>query len=205
MSVETALYGAAGGALALFLLLGVTVARAEHGQIDAVAAAARGHGTRLAAFFTFSGRNRFLTASFIVAIVVFAVLRKPLWIPLVILISQLLTQGIAELFKLAFARARPERFLIRRDRGHSFPSGHATTAIVFFTGWAIVVLFTSMPPPLKEGIAAILTAWALAIDWSRLALGAHYLSDVIAGTILGAGWMCLAIALVHHFASPFVL
>jgi undecaprenyl-diphosphatase len=60
---------------------------------------------------------------------------------------------------------------------HSFPSGHAMTAAAFGIPFAVAA-----PVP---GLAIVALGCAL-VSWSRLALGHHYLSDVVAGTLLGA-------------------
>ncbi|HJQ39082.1 MAG TPA: phosphatase PAP2 family protein [Thermoanaerobaculia bacterium] len=60
---------------------------------------------------------------------------------------------------------------------YSCPSGHAMTAAAF----GVPLAMTHLPAALLA-----LAIWA-AISWSRVALGHHYVSDVVAGTILGAG------------------
>jgi len=84
--------------------------------------------------------------------------------------------------KRLFARLRPfEHDATLRDVAapldrHSFPSGHAMTAAAF--GVPIVVA----APPIA--IPIVIAACAL-VSWSRLALGHHYLTDVLAGTAIG--------------------
>jgi undecaprenyl-diphosphatase len=60
---------------------------------------------------------------------------------------------------------------------YSFPSGHAMTAAAFGVPIAVAA-----PQP---GMLIVIVACAL-VSWSRMALGHHYLSDVVAGTLLGA-------------------
>jgi membrane-associated phospholipid phosphatase len=72
--------------------------------------------------------------------------------------------------------------------GLSFPSGHAQAAVV---GYAVLLLVFL---PVLHGVwrkAAITFAAAmvLAIGFSRIALGVHYLSDVVGGFLLGAAWV----------------
>ena len=95
------------------------------------------------------------------------------------------------LVKLAVDRARPVLpDPVAHAGGMSFPSGHAQSATV-----ATAVLLLVFLPLLRDrramrrmavGAAA---AWVLAIGFSRVALGVHYVSDVLAGYVLGASWV----------------
>jgi membrane-associated phospholipid phosphatase len=94
---------------------------------------------------------------------------------------------LAQLIKHLVGRARPslmpqlgpfhfDLFSIRASLA-SFPSGHATTAFAAATALALFVPVWALP----------LFAGATLIAASRIAVGAHYLSDVIAGCLLGIG------------------
>lgn len=163
---------------------------------DAAGVRLRAQATQLALAFTATGRTPFLAPAVIVSVGIFAAARWPLWIPLAMLISQLITQGIAETLKRLYCRTRPDYWHVGKEAGHSFPSGHATTAAVYFGGWALVTALSALPVEIKAAIAAAFVLWAIAIDWSRLALGAHYVSDVIGGTLLGFAWLAFASMLV---------
>ncbi len=175
---------------AAFVALGMLVSRRPLTRLDAEAVYFRGQATRIALLFTLSGRSRALTAACVLAIAIFALLRLPLGIPLIIAGSQLVSQLIVELCKMFFKRMRPDYWLVGREAGHSYPSGHATTAVVFFIGWALVVALSPLGGGVKTALIAALTVWSLGIIWSRLALGAHYLTDVTGGALFGAAWLC---------------
>jgi membrane-associated phospholipid phosphatase len=81
------------------------------------------------------------------------------------------------------------KFLVRRERPqgewgsiyrntdpHSFPSGHAARAFL------IAVVASALAP---LWLAILLWIWAPLVSLARVAMGVHYLSDVIAGAILG--------------------
>jgi len=83
------------------------------------------------------------------------------------------------LLKLAFKRRRPEGRWGVFDRlvdPHSFPSGHANRVAI------LAVLATVYGAPL---IGAVVGVWALAVGLSRVILGMHYLSDILAGWLTG--------------------
>ncbi len=112
----------------------------------------------------------------------------------------LLVMGIAAIvnnaIKLTFARARPEAFFGTLPDSYSFASGHALFSACFF----------SVVAGLIE--AKLTSGWQRAIVWvlafsivasiglSRVYLGVHYLTDVIAGFALAALIICLVRSLV---------
>lgn len=198
MSSDIRVWLAAAVFFTLFVALGVLVAKRPLTRVDAEAIYFRAQLTPLALAFTLSGRSPALTAACVISIIVYALLHLPIGIPLVITGSQLVTQIIVEYCKTLFKRIRPDYWLVGLEAGHSYPSGHATTAVVFFIGWALVVAMTALPGDIKTALIAVFTLWALGIVWSRLALGAHYLSDVTGGILFGGAWLCALFTVLSH-------
>jgi membrane-associated phospholipid phosphatase len=91
--------------------------------------------------------------------------------------------------KLAVNRDRPSlEDPIATAFGKSFPSGHAMMSLV--TYGALLLIF--LPVIRRKHLAVALTAaWVFAIGVSRLALGVHFISDVVGGWALGAAWLVL--------------
>ena len=108
----------------------------------------------------------------------------------IILMSTALTAVAAsEIIKMVVARPRPIDGLLDPP-GFSYPSGHSMGAAMLAT--ALFFLFTrsqrfsSVGSPTRTAvIAAAATAWALLMMWSRTAVHVHWLSDTIAGALLG--------------------
>jgi len=98
------------------------------------------------------------------------------------------------LMKFAFARARPvfdEPLVVLHT--YSFPSGHASGATLFY-GFLACLLVRHIASNGKR--AAIIFAAALmvaAVCFSRVYLGAHYMTDVIAGVAEGLAWLAICI------------
>lgn len=199
MSVVTRLDVAAVVLFGCFVALGMRVSGRPLTRLDAEAVIFRGQLTPLALVFTISGRSRALTAMCLVAIAVFAVFHMPLLVPVLMTASQLVSQMAVEFIKTLYVRMRPDYWLVGLEGGHSYPSGHATTAVVFFSGWAAIVGMSALPGDVKTALMGVLVLWALGIAWSRLALGAHYLSDVVGGMLFGSAWLCALFSASSHF------
>lgn len=92
------------------------------------------------------------------------------------------------ILKLAFHRPRPELAFVHLE-SYSFPSGHAAGSAAIY-GVALYLLARYMRPRWQVLAAGGYVVLVGAIGFSRLYLEVHYLSDVLAGTALGAAWSC---------------
>lgn len=104
-------------------------------------------------------------------------------------------------FKLVFARARPATAL-GIETGYSFPSGHTTMAAVLMVYLAWLGLRRARGKALTALLLVAVIAWALLMALSRLTLGVHYLTDVLAGLALGAGIGALGVSLPALWMGP---
>lgn len=95
--------------------------------------------------------------------------------------------------KLAFHRPRPELASVRLDT-YSFPSGHAAVSAVLLA-FAFLAARRVRGWRGRGGIVLAALAAAAAVAFSRLYLGAHYLSDVLAGSSLGLAWVSTCLVL----------
>jgi membrane-associated phospholipid phosphatase len=106
------------------------------------------------------------------------------------------------ILKLSFHRARPEVAFVHIDT-YSFPSGHAMVSTAAYGAFA----YLAWGPLGTTGrrlivVAGTVTIVAL-ISFSRLYLGVHYLSDVLAGIAGGAFWLSVSIALQTTYGDRF--
>ena len=98
------------------------------------------------------------------------------------------------LMKLAFQRARPSfdhPLLVLTS--YSFPSGHVAGATLFY-GF-LAALLASRYGKWSHKVMALMAAMLLIalVAWSRMYLGVHYLSDVLAAFAEGAAWLTLCV------------
>jgi undecaprenyl-diphosphatase len=88
------------------------------------------------------------------------------------------------LIKIAVNRARPSLWETNEYWGTSFPSGHTLDTAAFATAVAIVA--TRLWPAWRHAATAVASAWVLLVGFSRLVLGVHWPTDVLAAACLGS-------------------
>lgn len=95
----------------------------------------------------------------------------------------------SDLLKLAYARPRPD--LVPHGSyvySNSFPSGHSTISVATYLVLAIVLAGLVQRRRSRTMIHAVATLLILSIGFSRVYLGVHWPTDVLAGWALGAAW-----------------
>jgi undecaprenyl-diphosphatase len=96
--------------------------------------------------------------------------------------------------KVAVNRPRPSLAApIATAHGKSFPSGHAMSSVVVY-GSLLLVFFPVLSRRWRRRCVVGVTVLVLAIGFSRLALGVHYISDVLGGYVLGLAWLAASTA-----------
>ncbi len=105
------------------------------------------------------------------------------------------------LVKHAFHRARPQFDTpLLTLASSSFPSGHTAGATLWW-GFALVWLFAHEPRPGRRALAMfVAVSLVLLTALSRVYLGAHYLSDVLAAMAEGGAWLALCFTTWHRGA-----
>jgi membrane-associated phospholipid phosphatase len=103
--------------------------------------------------------------------------------------------------KLAFHRPRPAPFFdLPTPASFSFPSGHALFSFCFFAGLATLLSPRLASQKAKLALWSIAIALVLGIGLSRIYLGVHYPSDVLAGYAAGIVWVATVkfVNELHH-------
>jgi membrane-associated phospholipid phosphatase len=107
----------------------------------------------------------------------------PLFVATVVLGQVLISNTI----KLAIDRARPELRPRATFSGTSFPSGHTTAAAATYLAVALV-LGIATSPRTRAALAGAAVAIAVTVGSTRVLLGVHWFSDVLAGLVIGWSW-----------------
>jgi membrane-associated phospholipid phosphatase len=102
----------------------------------------------------------------------------------------------ADLFQHLFARPRRLDWVVKHEAAFSYPSTHAAIATGFYALWAAMLYASELPRWVRGVSASLLAILAIAICWSRLALGAHYLTDLAGGALLALAIVSAALAIV---------
>lgn len=99
--------------------------------------------------------------------------------------------------KLAFQRARPAfDDPVSTFAGYSFPSGHTLTATVVFGTLALYLFTRKKNFRTRVVVVCLAILVVLMVASSRIYLGAHYLTDVLAAITEGVAWISLCFTLV---------
>jgi undecaprenyl-diphosphatase len=112
-----------------------------------------------------------------------------------------LTVLVGAILKMTFERARPvtEYALNMKLKTFSFPSGHSSGSMIAF-GLLAYIAFVKLPSPFNYIAAGLLALVPIFVGISRVYLGAHFPSDVLAGWLLGL----IALAIVILLVRPFI-
>ena len=97
---------------------------------------------------------------------------------------------INNVLKLIVDRERPDVVHLVQASGSSFPSGHSATAAAAWCAFALVIArhWSRRGRAIAAGVAAVV---AVSVAASRALLGVHWLTDVVAGLMVGWGWFLL--------------
>lgn len=133
---------------------------------------------------TYSGN--LLTVLIMTTLLAAFLARKRLWRSVVQVVVTMGGALVANaILKVLFQRARPELWqLLTHESTYSFPSGHALLTAAFAT----LVTLLAWKTKFRWIILAIASLYSLSVGLSRLYLGVHYPTDVLAGWCLGIAW-----------------
>jgi membrane-associated phospholipid phosphatase len=113
--------------------------------------------------------------------------------------------AVVNLIKVAVARPRPAIHQLTGFHGASFPSGHSAAAAVTYAVLALV-LGRGRPRVVRNALAGAAVAMSVLVAGTRVMLGVHWFTDVLAGVAVGWAWLAVcSIAFggrMLHFGAP---
>lgn len=146
--------------------------------------------TTIAKIFTFLGSTLFITILCVLSLF-FKKYR------VTIISNTLIVVGISQALKFIIRRSRPLDIALIKETGFSFPSGHSMVSAAFY-GLIIYLIYKSkLKKQLKILLIVLFSLIILNIGLSRIYLGVHYTTDVLAGFILAAIHLILFIELIY--------
>ncbi|WP_152656598.1 phosphatase PAP2 family protein [Oceanobacillus sp. CFH 90083] len=107
-----------------------------------------------------------------------------------------------KVLKKSFDRERPAFLQLIEKTNESFPSGHATATSIFYGFISIVLILTTIQIWKKVIIGFITIVWIGFILFTRVYLGAHFPSDVLAGFLYGLAVVFISIAVFLLVRQP---
>jgi len=151
------------------------------------------------AMFNMSAMHGTKGMTVLVFIVVVVMAWKRYWIWLAILLMAVPPgAAINAMIKQVFERSRPQLdspYLVLHD--YSFPSGHTCSSTLFYGVLAAFLIAHTRSWRLRGLVCMSAFAIVAVIALSRIYLGAHFLSDVLAGFAEGIAWLAFCMTLIH--------
>ena len=156
----------------------------------------------LTAFMTgitfFGGKTWIIAAVLLLTIFFFFIKRR---YAVYLLLTSATGSVLNLLLKQLFQRERPDIYPLITVEGYSFPSGHSMGSFIFYISLAVVLSKWSKSRLLDSLIVLLFAALIILIGISRIYLGVHYPSDVIAGYCAGGGWVIICTLALHYYET----
>jgi len=177
-----------------YVWLGNVVSHVPAHGIDVLARGLTGEWPAFAWILTESCLWPVLVAFGLLAIIL--AMRAPAWRERAIfsVVTTVVAWQTSDLLKNLFARPRPDYWIVHQETSFSYSSGHAMFAVVVYWLWAWFLVRSELPRAVRFTLAPLAFVWGAGVMWSRLALGAHYVTDVAGGVLLGTALLALAAA-----------
>ncbi|PLS04297.1 phosphatase PAP2 family protein [Neobacillus cucumis] len=155
--------------------------------------------TEIMKIFTFIGGTLPVSVLFLLSIIFLYVVLKHRT-ELILFIAVMIGANVLFVtLKQLFHRARPDLHRLAQASNYSFPSGHATMAFALY-GVLTFLLWRHVSTRIGRTILILLSVFMiLMIGISRIYLGVHYPSDILAGYFISAFWLTFAIGFYQRY------
>jgi undecaprenyl-diphosphatase len=159
--------------------------------------ATRGLPVPVAAWEAITAAGGLVLVAVGVGLVAWLLLRRQYRLALVVAVALIGASLFTEAVKQFVERPRPPGQPVVYAPGYSFPSGHSLTGTVTYGLVAFVAWRTALALAVRRAIVAACVALAAGVGLSRIALGVHYPSDVLAGWLAGTAIVATVVVVAH--------
>lgn len=116
-----------------------------------------------------------------------------------VLINLPISGLLNQILKRIVQRPRPTEYRLIEENGYSFPSGHSMVSTAFY-GFFIYLIFKYVKNKyIKSILITVLSLLIILIGMSRIYLGVHYTSDVIAGFVISISYLVIFTSIVNDY------
>ncbi|MDQ3014797.1 MAG: phosphatase PAP2 family protein [bacterium] len=156
-------------------------------------------GARVFYFFT-NLANKEVVAIALIALTLLLLVLGEKVLAVLFIIGTFTSVFASTYFKILFLRVRPTtEFVVITQGGYAFPSGHSILAMMFYGFIGYILVHSARHVWQKYLITAITAATIFLIGISRVYLGVHWASDVVAGWLLGSVILIVLMFIFRHF------
>ena len=149
--------------------------------------------TKIAKLITIFGGTYFLIICAIVLVITIKNNRIKICIALNLPLAALINYTVKQIVQ----RPRPEEYRIINESGYSFPSGHSMVSMAFYGLLIYWIIKNVKNKYYKCTLVILLGMLILLIGTSRIYLGVHYTSDVIAGFLIAFSYLIIFISVLE--------
>lgn len=146
---------------------------------------------------TFFGSSIFHRIGYVL-LALWLIIQRKRWQSLQVIVIGIGGFLIVSFLKEFFKRTRPANPLVHELPSYSFPSGHASSSFIFFGLLTYIIIKSNLRRTYKILLSTFLILFSFVIGLSRIYLGMHYASDVIAGFCVGFLWLVFSIWLSKY-------
>lgn len=152
----------------------------------------------IAKFITNLGGVWFLISLTAISFITCIVLKRKL-IGAFIVLNIMISSGLNQILKHIVQRPRPTEYRLIDETGYSFPSGHSMVSAAFY-GLFIYLIFKNVKNKYIKWISIItLSILIILIGGSRIYLGVHYTSDVLAGFFISISYLIIYTSIINDY------
>lgn len=155
---------------------------------------------KLMLWATFLGDTKFVLIPVVGLFIYNTFIHPHKWDAIKVLVISIGCTAINTALKYLFGRERPLHDHMVEVSNLSFPSGHAMFSMAFYGAVIYFVTKGNQKPIIKIGMTAFLVVLILSIGISRVYLGVHYTSDVVAGFAAGYIWLVAVLVVTDWLA-----